>query len=340
MPRAALVLSILSGAFGALLVFAGVGGVFTDEHGKTVGLGALDVLIIFFLACVCVAALCVWFTRGARVRTDNAADHAASRRLGGGLDTTAARGDLAYGDHTGSTLVTSLRPITVQRHFDQQTTMAIDGWMRHSFRSVSVMAGQLGGSGGMMGVGGGRAWGTSRVHLDGHSVTRVDLRGEALLAVFDVVKDGRTVDTLRIVVPPAPATTQWISGLVIGLAEQFAWGTHCQDAVAARADSLGAALTPRDISYTADRLDSLSRSTEATVAVAGVMIGNGVMAAQRLRIGDDRWLCLFPTGFPAALEQAAAAAAIGAGAGRPGTGADGPGAPGSGPAPGARKVSP
>lgn len=304
---AALFMLAVFGLF-TLVTFLGglyeASGLTADEFDRAAATGS-------FVALACLAAVLVLVVVGVvkvvRIRAANRRDHHLSLTLRDELTKLAlSPDDVMYGELPETTTVVPTAVLEVERHFDQQLTAHIGGWLDHHFRAFAVGA-QVGPVG-YTHVNVTELWSSLRANVTG--ALRADLMSDALFMVLSVDRPGGS-DTVRVVAPSAAATAQWLGGATMAVGRLFGPGTHCQLVTAAATPSIVERFRPADVSYAADRLRALARDgvTLPPLRVDGVLIGPNAVLAQRLRIGDGRWLHLFPAGFPARL--AAVVAAVG-----------------------------
>jgi len=190
----------------------------------------------------------------------------------------------------------------VARHFDSSITASVTGWLQHdlAFRGWGVgVAGQH------VGLGTGRLGlvGQSSVQLDLSGVARDDLLADGFVAVLDR-RDGRSIETLRVVVPSQPMIREIIASMLECFAAPLEHGTHTWGALANAAASARQAIAT-DVSHVSDVLTAVLRLSDAdrpAISVAGVELTEFAILGGAIRVGDeDRTYQLFPFELTAAL---------------------------------------
>ena len=217
-----------------------------------------------------------------------------------------------YGD-PGNAQIANARVIEIERHFDQQTEGAITGALETSMRMFSTSFGTSSAStytgsdnrldtyGSQSSVTSGTLNGTTIANLRMSKTTRANLMGDALFAVFEI--DGN--DTFRVVSMSAPGVRDWMSELIMAVANHFGGtSTHSGNVVAAWVPNLTGHFGPQDVSYATDRLKALAArplEEREPVAITGTMIGRNAMIATQMSISSAAPLELLPVVFPRAL---------------------------------------
>lgn len=202
----------------------------------------------------------------------------------------------------GERVIHSARVAEVERRFDQQTAGSIAGAMEHEFslfgRSVQTSFGTnvSSGAGFLSGV----VRGVSDVRLGLSAVTRDNLMGDALFAVFEVEgPDGRD-DTVRAVSMSAPAVGSWITDLVNHVAAQVGGPATHAGATVLQSSGLLTRFATQDVSYTTDRLSAILRRGEESrdITLRGVPIGRGALLVTVIQLDRGPTLRLTPAGLP------------------------------------------
>jgi hypothetical protein len=197
----------------------------------------------------------------------------------------------------GYAVVEGLRVGEVVRHFDQQTSGAISGWLDHRLAfggwGVGATVGRVGLGTGSIGLSG-----ASQVHLGLEATTRANLLGDGWIAVLERPTAGGMVDVTRLVVPSEAAVVGFLEGVARSLAEEYrAALPECASTVLALAGRIRAS-SPTDISYVGDRLAAILRlpvEQRPPLTVIGVPLGEHAILGGAVRIGgEDRVHRLVP----------------------------------------------
>ncbi len=198
--------------------------------------------------------------------------------------------------------------VELQRHFDQDTSGAIVGTLNHSMRmfghSTGIGLGRVTGRGNLFSANisamRGFINGVSNVQLGMSSTTRSNLLGDALFSVLEFTGNDGHPDTMRLVSMSRPAATQWMGDLINGVSQSLGGpSTHAGQAVAHWTGPLTANYTPRDISYTTDRLKAMERHQNMTLpAATGQLVGRNAMLATAIEFSNGTVTRLFPHKFP------------------------------------------
>ncbi len=240
----------------------------------------------------------------------NETDYAFSRSIHQELSTLAnLPHESAFGTDATCVSVRTASVVELERHFDQDTSGAIVGSLDHSMKmfghSAGIGAGRLFGSGNMLtaNVSTMRGFinGVSNAQLAMSSTTRANLLGDALFSVLEFTGTDGHPDTMRLVSMSGPAATHWMGDLIHG-ASQCLGGTatHAGQSVAHWINPLVANFTPRDISYTTDRLKAMERHQDMTLPMAsGQLVGRNAILATAIEFSNGTVTRLFPHRFPA-----------------------------------------
>ncbi|MCQ9162610.1 hypothetical protein [Arthrobacter sp. STN4] len=261
------------------------------------------------LAAIGVPVLLTGLNARRRAMAFNETDFTYSRRIDEELSALSIRPhESAFGTDSSCVSVHAASVVELERHFDQETSGAIVGGLEHAMkmfaRSTSVGAGHLAGSGNM--IAGNAATmrgfinGVSNAHLTMSSTTRSNLLGDALFSVLEFTgRDGNS-DTMRLVSMSGPAATQWMGDLIQCVSQSLGGpATHTGHAVAQWIQPLVGNYTPRDISYTTDRLKAMERHQDMTLQVAsGQLVGRNAMLATEIQFSGGTVTRLFPHKFP------------------------------------------
>jgi len=317
----------LGWGIGLLIAAAPVGAYFSAKLDPIVriagGSARVPETIFFVCAGICAAIGAPLLIPGIRgelaAARFNRVDWAIADGLAGSLDRLVnSTPGSAYDRQDGVQVIHHGRLVEIERHFDQQTEGAITGAMSHQLRmfgrSFSSGVGHLSRGGtminGSFGSFSGSINGLSQVDLGLTSVTRSNLMGDALFAVFEAAGPAGRRDTYRVINMSQPGVVGWINGLIQHAAGQFGGGaTHSGTTMMAWADNLIRQFQPRDISYVTDRLKAISNrpyEERETVRIAGTAAGRNALIATTLQIGGGPPLQMMPSLFPEMLGAAVA----------------------------------
>jgi hypothetical protein len=200
--------------------------------------------------------------------------------------------------------------VELQRHFDQDTVGGLQGTLSHRYSMFSSSFGSSLTSGG-------RDWfntvsmtstrgfltGLSNLDLQLNSVTRDNLMGDALFSVLEFETASGHRDTMRLISMSQPAAASWVGGLVENIGHGLGGrSTHAGTAVLNHIQAMVDHYTPRDISYTTDRLMALERRSRGdkapTIRAQGQPVGRNAMLATTIHFTDGQVTRLFPIRFP------------------------------------------
>lgn len=211
-------------------------------------------------------------------------------------------------EHTADIAVyTGLKVGEVERHFDQVTSAAIQGGMKHEFR-IKGMSSTLHNVPGfyydtssstrMRGTG----VSTVQLGMEGRSTT--DLTDDAFVAVFERPgPDG--VDTLRGVVPSERQAQAYVSQILTLWSSHLVPNSELEMTLRQYATAISQAVSC-DSSYVGDRLGAILRMPAAdrpTVTVIGEPLNRHSVLVAAVRFGDSGPLYqLFPTALVRALQ--------------------------------------
>ena len=200
--------------------------------------------------------------------------------------------------------------VELQRHFDQDTVGGLQGTLDHRYSLFASSFGTTLGSGGRDWFGGtslvstsGFLTGVSNLNLRLNSVTRDNLMGDALFSVLEFETAAGDFDTMRLISMSQPAASAWIGGLVDTVGQGLGGHTtHAGTAVLHHVQPMVDHFTPRDISYTTDRLMALERRSRngesPTIRALGQPVGRNAMLATEILFSDGQCTRLFPVRFP------------------------------------------
>lgn len=200
--------------------------------------------------------------------------------------------------------------VELQRHFDQDTVGGLQGTLGHRYSLFASSFGTTLGSGGRNWFGGtslastsGFLTGISNLNLRLNSVTRDNLMGDALFSVLEFETAAGGFDTMRLISMSQPAAAGWVGGLVDTVGQGLGgYSTHAGTAVLRHVQPIVNHFTPRDISYTTDRLMALERRSRngesPTIRALGQPVGRNAMLATEIWFSDGQCARLFPVRFP------------------------------------------
>lgn len=239
----------------------------------------------------------------------NETDFAYSRRIHEELTALAnLPHETAFNADASCLSVRTANVVELQRHFDQDTSGAIVGTLNHSMRmfgqSNGISLGHVTGGGNLFSANisamRGFINGVSNAQLGMSSTTRSNLLGDALFSVLEFTGEDGHPDTMRLVSMSGPAATQWMGDLINGVSQSLGGpGTHAGQAVAHWIGPLVANYTPRDISYTTDRLKAMERHQDMALhAATGQLVGRNAMLATAIEFSNGTVTRLFPHKFP------------------------------------------
>lgn len=260
----------------------------------------------------------VGLAAGRKARRFNRQDTAVAERIGEEFWYMLQRPALpAFTPDSQGWEIQEARVVELQRHFDQETAGNLDGALHHNFSSFSSSFGLTLGRGGQNWFGAASAGsstgllsGISNVSLTMHSTTRDNLMGDALFSVLEFPTNNGEFDTMRLISMSQPGAAAWIGDLVnaVGL-NLGGHSTHSGGTVLRHLPDLVGHFTPKDISYTTDRLKALERRHRdaglvPTLHAFGQPIGRNAMIATEIRFADGQRSHLFPLEFPRMLGNA------------------------------------
>ena len=191
----------------------------------------------------------------------------------------------------------------VTRHFDTNTSAAIQGWMTHD---RGIRGGGVGVGLGRLGLGVGRIGlsGTSEVSLRSSGTNRDDLMGDGFVAVLEK-SNGRSVDTLRVVVQSENETREWIAEWLKQVMPPYQVYRQFYSSFERRLSKL---LDFKDeASYVSDRLHSILRmapESRPLISVYGSPLSEHAIVGAAIRFGDEeRIIPLFPIALVKSITQ-------------------------------------
>jgi hypothetical protein len=260
----------------------------------------------------------VGLTAARKARRFNRHDTAVAERIGEEFWHMLQRPALsAYAPDNQGWEIQEARVVELQRHFDQETAGNLDGALHHNFSSFSSSFGVSVGRGGQNWFGAASAsnttgllTGLSNVSLSMHSTTRDNLMGDALFSVLEFPTNSGELDTMRLISMSQPGAAAWIGDLVNAVGQNLGGhSTHSGETVLRHVPDLVGHFTPKDISYTTDRLKALERRHRDTGQIPtlhafGQPIGRNAMIATEIRFADGQRSHLFPLQFPRILGNA------------------------------------
>lgn len=250
-----------------------------------------------------------------RARAYNRADLALAETISQELNELCQRPEIeAYLPDAGSASVNEATVVELERHFDQETAGSIIGTLNHRFSTFGHSTGFSGGgisnSGLLSAVNNssmrGFINGVSSASLRMNQTTSANLLGDALFSVLEFTSATGHKDTMRVVSVSAPAASSWIADLIAGVGHALGGtSTHAGSSVGQWIGPLTNKFTPRDISYTTDRLKALERSSDLTrISVTGQTVGRNAILGTQFRFADGQQTNLFPAQFPQMLGTA------------------------------------
>ena len=199
-----------------------------------------------------------------------------------------------------------LRVGELERHFDQVTSAAIQGGMRHAFRITGRTTSLHGVPAGTYDtesfsrLGGG---GMSSVDLGLTGTTADELSGEAFIAVFEQGGDG-SVDTIRAVVPSERQVRAYV-GQVFAYWSSLVGPGSAADVMIRRYSGAVTQAVSSESSYVGDRLNAILRLSAASrpeVTLIGQPLDDHAVLVGAIRFGDGGPLYqLFPIALMRAL---------------------------------------
>jgi hypothetical protein len=293
--------------WGCILVIAGLL-LFTQDMAA---FGVILLIIGIPLSLVGLAA-------GRKAGRFNRQDTAVAERIGEELWHMLQRPALsAYAPDSQGWEIQDARVVELQRHFDQETAGNLDGALHHNFSSFSSSFGLSLGRGGQNWFGAASAGkttglltGISNVSLTMRSTTRDNLMGDALFSVLEFPTAKGEFDTMRLISMSQPGAAAWIGDLVNAVGVNLGGhSTHSGGTVLRHLPDLVNHFTPKDVSYTTDRLKALERrhhdaGSVPTLHAFGQPIGRNAMIATEIRFADGQRSHLFPLEFPRMLGDA------------------------------------
>lgn len=293
--------------WGCILVVAGLF-LFTQE------MAAFAVILLI----IGIPLSLVGFSAGRKARRFNRHDTAVAGRIGDEFWNMLQRPALpAYAPDDQGWEISEARVVELERHFDQETAGNLNGALHHNFSSFSSSFGLSVGRAGQDWFGAASAsnsrgllTGISNANLTMHSTTRDNLMGDALFSVLEFPTGSGDLDTMRLISMSQPGAAAWLGDLINVVGQNLGrHSTHSGATVLRHLPDLVAHFTPKDVSYTTDRLKALERRQRDTGLVPtlhafGQPIGRNAMIATEIRFADGQRSHLFPLQFPRMLGHA------------------------------------